>query len=81
MSRSFVNFLQRTTIGMDLFMLNLVILVAYTFKRGYISRDVFTSYLFLGLFLNLAWIVGARLSREFPRFWVRWPCFQTAGAG
>jgi putative colanic acid biosynthesis UDP-glucose lipid carrier transferase len=65
MSRSFVNFLQRTTIGMDLFMLNLVILVAYTFKRGYISRDVFTSYLFLGLFLNLAWIVVSWSTRVY----------------
>src|SRR5579863_4745458 len=65
MSRSFVNFLQRTTIVMDLFMLNLVILVAYTFKRGYISRDVFTSYLFLGLFLNLAWIIVSWSTRVY----------------
>jgi putative colanic acid biosynthesis UDP-glucose lipid carrier transferase len=59
MNRPFIKFLQLTTTLLDLFLLNLVLLLAYYVKKNQIPIEVFTNYLFFGLFLNIAWIIIA----------------------
>src|ERR1700710_1074374 len=57
MNRSLIGFMQMVIGGLDLFTLNLVLLLEYYFRRQYISPEIFTNYLIFWLFLNISWII------------------------